>query len=577
MQRIRRFLLPYSLKSRLLIMLLFVSLTPLILIGSISYISMYSILENKAESGVRSNLHQVQLSLQNMLSQLNHSSQQLAFDGKVGKNLERYLNATLYEKKQLQDEIMNELSLITFTNPEIRLTFYYFADTNEYMFENFSVKENFDLKSLPVLSKFGNITYNGPHLSLNPWDGHNVLSIVREVELPERDGVYVYIETSFKLTESIIKTDLYNSNVSYLIIDEHNRVLFSENEQVFPVKSIYKVSEISTEKFKQHKEHYLFEETSSKQGWKVVAAIPISFYEHEIRGWILQFVLYTILSLAVSWVIAWIIWNTVYRPLKMLDKDMKNIAHHQLQIPVRLSNIMEFDRIHNGFEKMRRKIIELIDEVKQKEKWKARLEVEKLMQQINPHFLYNTLDTVRWLARSKGQTEIDKLVSTLNKVLHYNLSGGESVRIKDEIEALQNYVALQGIRYNFQFDVNIQADSETLDWLIPRFILQPLVENALYHGLTDSGRIEVEVLPDGEKHVVIAVKDDGEGMTEEEVRRFLDPAADRGAKKGFGIGLQYVRRIIDFQYGESADISIISKPKIGTTITLRLPIMREVD
>ncbi|KRE69565.1 sensor histidine kinase [Paenibacillus sp. Soil750] len=560
---------PHSLKSRLIIILFISSLAPLILIGSISYFSMYAILQNKAEGGALSNLHQVRIMLEDTIGQLNHTSQQLAFDGRVGKSLETYLSADIYEKKRLNDEIRSELGLIHFTNPTLGLMFYYFENDNQVLFENFSVNDKHDLKNLPVLIKFDKLTYMGPHLSLNPIDGNQVLSILRKVELPDRDDVYVYIETNFKLAESILKdNDQFGGNLVHLILDNYGKIVYSENSEDFPVGMVYAADDSNKDITGKYR---MFEEASN-QTWKVMSAVPNSVYNLEVYRWMKQFVFFAILTLIASFFIAWLIWRTVYRPLNLLSTDIRNVKSNNEVFPRRQSQISEFSMIYREFAEMRSRIFELISEVEQKEQSKAFLEVEKLMTQINPHFIHNTLDTIRWLARANGQKDIDRLVSTLNKVLYYNLGKGGPARIKDEIEALKNYVELQGIRYNFHFDVKIHADSEALELAVPRFILQPLVENALYHGLGDNGVIEVSVIEDGFSHVIIEVKDNGDGMTEEDITQLMSENTIEKKKVGMGIGLQYVYRMVKFQFGPAASFHIESTIGAGTTIVLRLPI-----
>ncbi|UUZ97213.1 histidine kinase [Paenibacillus sp. P25] len=416
-----------------------------------------------------------------------------------------------------------------------------------------------------MLIGFSKITYYGPHISLNPIDGHIVLSILRQVEAPDRDDVYVYIETNFKLAEDVIKNDPFGEKMTHLIADSTGRIVYSEDPQQFPVGTV------AAQDDGLNSGYYFFEETSN-QPWKLIAAIPRSVYRLEIDRWIRQFAFFAVLTLTASCLIAWLIWRTVYRPLTLLHKDIRSFKNKYGRFPLRESRIQEFAVIHSEFAAMRSRIDELISEVELKERGRSRLEIEKLMAQINPHFIHNTLDTVRWLARASGQKEIDRLVSTLNKVLHYNLGKGGQARIRDEIEALKNYVELQGIRYNFQFDVKIRADDEALESPIPRFILQPLVENALYHGLEDQGVIEVEVERDGSAHVLVKVRDNGDGMPEAEIRSLMNMDTDTGKKAGMGIGLQYVYRMIRFQFGASAGFHIDSRLGFGTTITLRLPI-----
>ncbi len=564
---------PYSLKYRLTIMLLVAILIPLATLGVSSYSSIYAVLKNKAERGVRSNLHQAMESLTRTLDQLNHASQQLALDGRIGRNLDRYLEADKYAKKEIHDEIKNEMSLVAFTNPTVGLVFYYFADSDTVMFENYEVRKDVDLDELPVLSGFGSISYNGPHRSLNPWDGHQVFSIVRAIDLPQEEHVYLYIETSFKLAESLLGMDQSAAGTVHLIVDADGRIIFSENEKAFPIGSLYASAEAGS---RGYEEHYFFEEKNGKQAWKLVAAIPKSVYDRELRNWLLEFAALAVLSLAIGCLVAWIIWRTVYKPLRNLSQGMKLIPHAAPVSDVKTASILEFDRIQNGFGTMRTRIEELLLEAEQRERRKARLEVDKLMHQINPHFLYNALDTVRWLARIRGEKEIDKLVSTLNKILHYNLDKGDTARIGDELEALRNYMSVQAVRYRFSYEIEVVDEGSLEEWVIPRFVLQPLVENAIVHGLKEDGRIRVTLLREG-ADARVEVWDDGAGMSEEQLRKLKNKEHEASPGGGYGIGLNYVRKVVDLHYGDRAKLTIESEPDTGTVISLRLPMLREVD
>ncbi|BBI36717.1 sensor histidine kinase [Cohnella abietis] len=569
MKFLNDFLLPGSLKKRLVILLLICSLSPLIVIGGISYYSMHSILSNKAERAVRANLQQVRLTFENTFSQLNHASQLLAFDGRVGQSLDVYLQSEQFERRERQEEIQSQVNLIHFTNPSLGLMFYYSADTLEHFFENYSVS-NFNPEALPLLSQFTGINYYGPHKSFNSLNGDNVvLSVIRKVNLPSKGNIYVYIETNYKFAESIIKNDL---SVQYLIADRTGTIVYSENQKDFPLHTKYFQNDKKTE---SQKKYLTFEDVSNQQ-WKVISTIDNKVYTQEISSWVKQFMIFAICSLLLSFLIAWILWRSIYKPLQILSKSIEFIKNNKLIYSVPATQIVEFDLIGDELEMMRKRIGELINEVRDKEKKKALLEIEKLTHQINPHFLYNTLDTIRWLARANGQAEIDTLVSTLNKVLHYNLGKGGPAVIRQEIEALHNYVKLQGIRYNFDFDVKIFVSDDILELPIPRFLLQPLVENSLYHGLEDNGSIQVRVERDGERHVNLFVSDNGQGMSDKQIRRLTGTDNGDQDNMGLGIGLNYVYRMLKFKYGEEADLTIESNDGKGTLIKLRIPIMEQL-
>lgn len=561
-----------TLKRRIIIIFLASTVIPFACIVLISYYAIYSILTNKIQSGFQSNLKQVELSLENTISNLNHVSQQLAFEGTVGKKLEELLAAKQpYERSALTSELRDELSMVTFTNPSIGLTFYYFQSDNRYDYENLGVKDDFSPDKLPLLARYYSISYYGPHISNNRSDNQYVLSALRKVDLPSRDDVYVYTETSFHLTQDILNNDQFGHSVSHIILDNDGRIAYSELPAIFPTETA--MPELMTGgKLGTHRGYYWFKETSN-QGWSVITVIPTNVYNSEMNRWLVQIGLVSAVFLIVAMLLAWLLWKMVYRPLNDFNKEIKLMSQNRTQLhPVR-TNIPEFDYLLHQFRQMKEQIWELFTEVERKEKRRIDLEVEKLMYQINPHFLMNSLDTVHWLAVMNGQNEIDRLVLSLNKLLYYNLGKlGQVSTIQEEIDALKQYLILQQIRYDFQFDVRIHVDDDVLQVPIPRFILQPLVENSLYHGLNDDGYIQVDVrLNDGS--IEVAIHDNGAGMSEETINDLLHKRDTDNRKVGMGIGMNYVKRMIESQYGERGQLSIRSVVGEGTSVYLRIPVM----
>ncbi|MNC31765.1 putative sensor-like histidine kinase [compost metagenome] len=238
--------------------------------------------------------------------------------------------------------------------------------------------------------------------------------------------------------------------------------------------------------------------------------------------------------------------------------------------PVAFTNVEEFDFVLSNFQQMKDQVNELIQAVARNEKQKSQFEIEKLLSQINPHFLHNTLNTVQWLARLNGQKEIDKLVTLLVKVLHYNL-GKQSiiVTIGEEIEAIRNYMELQRIRYDYEFEFNVQAEDNVLAAAVPRFLLQPLVENSIYHGLSDNGRVDVIIKAHGSTEVQLCVKDNGAGMNDAQIEELLSD--DSAKKRGLGIGFAYVMRMLRTYYDGQMELQIKSGEGEGTTISIIIP------
>ncbi len=568
------FRLPYSLRNRLLIILSLTALLPLGILGSITYYSMLSLLENKTHASVMNHLHEVRMSLDNTFSQMNHVSQQLAFEGKVGQDVEKYLHAKAYGKKELQDEIESEIGVISFTNPNLGMIFYFSTETKERFFENYMADPGFSLDKLPLLLKANRITYYGPHKSFNPLDGHLVFSAVRKVDLKERDDIYVYIETNYKWVEALIQNQEGTEGYEHLIVDADGKVAFSEIQGAFPEGSRF--PEVLEEKHAV-KEYYSFAEPSN-QGWKVVVVIPKTSYEFEVNKWIGKFTGTVVAAVFISFIFALLIWRMFYNPLRGLVREIRDVKNHKLTNHPRRSGNLEFDMIHGQLDHMRTRIACLIEDIEKSEREKSELKLEMLMNRINPHFIHNTLDTIRWMARSEGQTEIDRLVSTLNKLLYYNLGKGGEPTVRAELEAVRSYISLQEVRYNVRFDVHMEVEAHVLDLPIPRFILQPIVENALYHGLDGDGIIEVGIREDKVGRLMeIAVKDNGRGMDSETIRRLMDGRKEKEGTVGMGIGLQYVVRMLKSHYGHSAAFSIESIPGISTTVKLKIPIPDKGD
>jgi two-component system sensor histidine kinase YesM len=384
------------------------------------------------------------------------------------------------------------------------------------------------------------------------------------------------METSIKLFEDLLESQEYELSVSYMLLSDQGIVLYSQNEKDFPIGSAIDITklDLAGKSDRIHDQYYVFAEKGS-QGWYLLTAVNKDSYSYDIRKWIAKFALFALLSIMISLLLGLYMWKIVYRPIKTLNKEIDLLAQSKFNSVKKMTRIMEFDRLLHHFYNMKEAISQLFRELEEKERKKRLVEVEKLLHQINPHFLHNTLNTVQWLARMNGQHEIDRLVALFTRVLHYNLGKeGGIVTLEEEASVLQDYVDLQRIRYAYNFEVTISIDPDLFDVQVPRFIMQPIVENAIYHGLKDeSGAIRIHVGRDG-GFLVITVQDNGEGMTDDEIAKLLEERSDEHRKVGLGIGLSYVRRMLEVYCGDRASMEIVGVKGKGTTFKLRLPITR---
>ena len=566
-------LIPYSLKYRLLIVLIFSTVIPLALIGVLSYQTIYSIQQNKLQNGIQSSLNQLDLEFINCMNNLNYTSQQLAFEGNVVDDIQSLLiSESPYQTALMTQKMRDTLNLISYTNLQLGLIFYYSPDNNKKLsFENSNVRPDFSFTDFSILSSQTGATYFGLHRTLNKYNNNMVFGILRRVAIPDSE-IYIYIETDYKWFNNMLKNTGYGMNVVHFITDVGGNVIFSENSGEIPEGSYYSGKPI----YKSgagNSYHVFASEGDNEYGWRVLTAVDIEDFSRESRDWVRQFALFAMISLCISVFFAWVVWRTIYSPLRLFNNEILLIENSEFDSPVKTVRNKEFDQLFLRFRHMAINIKKLIRTVEQKERLKSSLEAEKLRYKINPHFLHNTLDTVRWLARAQGQDDIDRLVSSLNRVLHYNLGKlGEITTVGEEIDVLDDYASIQKAKYDFEFVVDVDETVRSIP--APRFILQPLVENALLHGFRDNMTIRVEARPWGDCQTRIVISDDGSGMPEQTLA--LISRADSSIPP-FGVGLNYVRSTVNIYYGDEANLDIRGAPGHGTTIALILPNTIQTD
>jgi two-component system sensor histidine kinase YesM len=282
-----------------------------------------------------------------------------------------------------------------------------------------------------------------------------------------------------------------------------------------------------------------------------------------------------------SVVAAWSLSKSIYTPIKKLHDVTTTITKNDLQALMTSDNVDEITELGMSFNIMIGKIKELLDsKIKEQENLK-KAELRALQAQINPHFLYNTLDTIIWMAESKKTDQVVKIVSALSNFFRISLSKGmDWITIGEEVERIRSYLTIQKMRYRDILDFKIKVDEDVSENTILKLILQPLVENALYHGIKNKrqgGTISVRARRKGENEVLLEVEDDGIGFTPEKLAQLRteldDDSGDIKLESGFGIG--NVNKRIRLYYGKPYGLSVQSEYTTGTCVTLVIPAKME--
>ena len=566
----------YSLKSRVTILFLTGSIITFVLTSSVSYYTITSILDNKIEKGIDISLNQISKDIDTALNNLVTVSKQLSYEGIIGNDMDNYLTSASYADKRIYfDNINRYLNLIDYTDPNIGLHFYYQTDSKDLLFPNDTIKSTFSDNQMPLLTQYSIFSFYKPHQTFAKNSKGIVLSVSRPFNISENSGLNIYVETSTKTLPNILRNSQQGMNISYVIVNSSNRIIYSEINDIFAEDSVMDNKYMENSR-SQIGSYYLFGNRSTN-GWLIVAAINKNHFNKEIKEWILRLCALGILSMLVSFALGLIIWRSVYTPMKAFKSEIGLMADSNFNSALIHTSIVEFDLVLEQFYHMKCRVLQLLQEVRQKERDKRHLEVDKLLSQINPHFLYNTLNSVQWMARSYGQKDIEKMVSILIRLLRYNLGKeGSSVSIKLEISALQDYISLQKIRNDNQFEVYFNIDEQVMALSIPRFILQPLIENSIYHGLNNGkGIIEVTIWCDDFNYVNFSVKDNGPGISPAALEQLLDGNSGKHAEFGLGIGLNYVNKMLSIHYNDSCKLLIESASGYGTTFKFRIPLSKE--
>ena len=264
--------------------------------------------------------------------------------------------------------------------------------------------------------------------------------------------------------------------------------------------------------------------------------------------------------------------ETITSPLTKLTGRVEDITRGDFNAkePVEAAEI-EIQKLSDGFEDMAGKLSSLIEENKKVERRKRHAELELLQAQINPHFLYNTLDTIIWLIEADKKQESINMVSALSDFFRFCLSRGKDIiSLQEEEKHVLSYLAIQKIRYQDRMDYEVHIPESLYKYAIPKLTLQPLVENSIYHGIKlqrEKGKIVVEAV-DMEDRIELIVRDNGAGMTEERLEE-MNHAIETGAKVGFG--LRTVHERMQLLFGEEYGLTISSTEGVGTTITAVIP------
>ncbi|OJV65857.1 MAG: hypothetical protein BGO41_07925 [Clostridiales bacterium 38-18] len=420
--------------------------------------------------------------------------------------------------------------------------------------------------SMPVLTSIRRQTFT---MDQSTW----VISIGQEVKSSQGETLgLVIIDVSYKAISDLIQgVSLGNTGYAFILDSNRSLVYHSNPENFVSTGSLETLIEASSlpegfdSKSNLLNKHYPILGTE----WTLFSFSSLDRLSvvngHLVRTLMMILAILLVFSLGIGWMIATRFSLPIYR---LIDAMKTNRGQEALVAPIPHASL-EIDQLRLQYNEMNIRLNQLLQNIKENELYLREAELDSLFSQINPHFLYNTLDTIIWMAEFKDTEKVVSLTKALANFFRLSLSKGDQlIPLAREVSHVAEYLIIQKERYeevlNYVFDLPVELEHG----LVPRFILQPLVENAIYHGIKPKGspgliKISAKILD--ETTLEITVSDDGVGETKK---------TTESVRLG-GIGLSNVRKRIQLIYGEDFGLDTSSVPNEGFKVTIRMPLKFE--
>ena len=315
--------------------------------------------------------------------------------------------------------------------------------------------------------------------------------------------------------------------------------------------------------------------TLSNTRWKVAIFTNYESISSTVSNFLIILIILTIVIIVVEGGILYFVSTGITNPIRLLKREMSNVESLKFNPNdlLLIKGNKEVIELSKSFNQMMKRIDELAKKNIEEEEEKRKSELKALQNQINPHFLYNTLDSIVYLIEKKDNEKAEEMIIALSKFFRISISKGRTIiPLEKEIEHVKYYLLIQKIRFGKSFSYNIDIKIDISKYYTIKLILQPLVENAIIHGLKElegNGKINIEV--DKEDDLIkISISDNGFGILPSKLNEIYENMKDK--IKNSSVGLKNVYQRLKIYYGEKADLKIISDLDIGTTIIIYIPI-----
>ena len=557
-----------------------ISVIGMVIVGGALYFRFISSTEFMVSENNRAMLEQVNLNLDNYL-----------------RNMMKVSDTTYYsviKKKDLATENINkEMDLLYETNKDSLISICLFSELGEVI----SASPVGQLKSsvnprdsewfAKALVRKENLHFSTPHvqnLFVDPSYRYKwVVSLSRAVELTNNKRItsgVLLVDINFSGIEQICKSVNVGKSGYVYLVDREGEIIYHPRQQLIYSNLIEENNKEQAvfedgnhiETFQDEK-RLVTVKTVGYTGWKIVGITPMSDITSDYQQMSLFAVFIMFFSVFILVFLNMFVSSRIANPIKALENSVKKLESGVKDVDISISGSYEIQHLGKAIRSMVNQMHTLMDNIMIEQESKRKSELDALQAQINPHFLYNTLDSIIWMIENENYDGAIIMVTALARLFRISLSKGKNIiTVRDEIEHARNYLTIQNIRYKNKFTYDIEVDERTLNLASIKLIIQPLIENAIYHGMEfmgGDGEILVKTYIK-EDDLYIDVIDNGLGMLQEVADTLLTNET-KIEKKSSGIGLKNVHERIQIYFGKDYGLKVYSEPDEGTTISIHMP------
>ncbi|WP_315794289.1 sensor histidine kinase [Paenibacillus sp. BIC5C1] len=588
-----------NLRTKLLLLFLGMTLLPLSLQGVVNYLHFSQTIDRKTEQFTIDMVRQINTNLNRLLKDFERLSLLPLYDQMVLGILGKY-NAPMGSGTWARSDDYLKMKLYTsgqaYDRPEIRGI--HLISNSGILFSNLdslAVNPVWDSRQDDWFAELNGS--DGEWRLLPPHDpsyytgSHEepYISVAREIRDPgtlQRLG-YILIDIRLEAFGQLLSNLNFEQNASLMIVDGKQRLLFertsagglSAYDQLLTHGQLQGYA--GNQKVVLDGKSYLYvQHHSSYSGLSVISLTPIAVIQKE-SGEMLTFTFgFAVLCMAAVAVLAVLLPYRITRPLIRLKHNMIRVEQGDFSQRVAHFSNDEFGQISRGFNRMMEEINRLFNEVFLLGIQEREAELSALQSQINPHFIYNTLESINMMAVRQKHAEVSDMVTALGKLLRYTIDKVDRrVPLQEELAFVQSYVRIQQVRYDGKLEVIYDIDEAITECLIPKLILQPLVENAVYHGIegqAGGGVIWVSALKFDDELLLIIVRDNGKGMAQVEIDELNESIARQPSNEalrchaGDRLGLNNIAQRLRLMYGEGGSLSVDGSPGQGLAVTISI-------